>query len=95
MSSWAWSCHQTGLQSRRLTAAQIRVFLGEHHAALRLGALAGAAAIPIVLVFTVSLARLVRSRQPGSMLPELITGGGILIAALHWLLAATASMTLV
>lgn len=77
------------------SAAQIRVFLADHHAALRLGALVGAVAIPTVLVFTASLARLVRSRQHGSMLPDLVTGGGILIAALHWLLAATASMTLV
>ena len=77
------------------SAAQIREFLAEHQSARRLGALVGAVAIPTVLVFTVSLARLVRSRLPDSMLPELITGGGILIAVLHWVLAATASMTLV
>jgi hypothetical protein len=77
------------------TAAQIRVFLIENNAGLRIGALVGALAIPTVLVFTAALARLVRSRLPGSMPADLIIAGGVLVAALHWLVAATASMTLV
>jgi uncharacterized protein DUF4386 len=90
-----WVIPPDGPPVETASAAQIRVFLAENHSVLRLGALVGAMAIPTMLVFTVSLARLLRSRLPGSMPPELITGGGILIAALHWLLAGTASMTLV
>jgi hypothetical protein len=77
------------------TAAQIRAFLVDNSAALRIGALVGTLAIPTVLVFTAALARLVRTRLPGSMHGDLIIAGGVLVAALHWLVAATASMTLV
>jgi hypothetical protein len=59
-----WVIPPDGPPVETASAAQIRVFLAEHHSMLRLGALVGAVAIPTVLVFTVSLARLIRSRLP-------------------------------
>jgi hypothetical protein len=91
----AWVRPPDGPPVEEATAAQIRAFLSENDTALRLGALVGALAIPTVLVFTTCVARLVRRRQPGSVLADLISGGGVLVAVLHWLVAATAGMTLV
>jgi hypothetical protein len=91
----AWARPPDGPGVETATAAEIRAFLSENGTALRLGALVGALAIPTVLVFTVCVARLVRRRLPGSVLADLITAGGVLIAVLHWLVAATAGMTLV
>jgi hypothetical protein len=91
----AWARPPDGPAVETATAAQIRVFLVANLTALRLGAFVAVLAIPTVLVFTVSLSRLVRIRMPGSVLADLITGGGILVAILHWLVAAMASMTLV
>ena len=91
----AWARPPDGPPVEAATPAEIRAFLSEHGTALRLGALVGALAIPTVLVFTVCVARLVRRRLPGSVLADLIIGGGVLVAVLHWLLAATVGMTLV
>jgi hypothetical protein len=77
------------------TAAQIRAFLAEHETGLRIAATAGALAIPLVLIFTVSLARLIRNRQPSSPLADLVIGGGVLVAIWHWLVVAGTSTTLV
>ena len=77
------------------TAGQIRAFLVAHDTGLRIVATAGALAIPLVLVFTVSLARLMRSRQPSSPLADLVIGGGVLIAIWHWLVIAGTCSTLV
>jgi hypothetical protein len=77
------------------TADQIRTFLTEHDGALRTLAVAAALAIPLVLVFTVSLARLIRGRSPGSPLADLVIGGGVLVALWHWIVIAGTSSTLV
>ena len=77
------------------TAAQIRSFLADHDTGLRVTATAGALAIALVLVFTVSLARLIRQRSAGSPLADLVVGGGVLVALWHWLVVAGASLTLV
>jgi hypothetical protein len=77
------------------TAAQIRAFLTEHDTGLRVLATAAALAIPLVLVFTVSLARLIRHRLPGSPLADLVVGGGVLIAVWHWLVVAGTATTLI
>ena len=47
------------------SADQIRSFLAAHDTGLRVGAAAAALAIPLVLVFTTSLARLIRAQLPG------------------------------
>jgi hypothetical protein len=52
-------------------------------------------AIPLVLVLTVSLARLIRLRAPGSPLADLVTGAGVLLAVWHWFVTAATSSTLV
>jgi hypothetical protein len=77
------------------TADQIRTFLAAHDSGIRVGAAAGAVAIPLVLVFTTSLARLIRARAPGSQLADLVVGGGILVAVWHWVVIAGNSTTLV
>ncbi len=77
------------------TAAQIRAFLAANDTGLRILATCGALAIPLVLVFTVSLARLIRSRLPGSLLADLVVAGGVLVALWHWLVVAGTSTTLV
>ena len=77
------------------SADQIRSFLADHDTGLRASATAGALAIALVLVFTVSLARLIRSRSAGSALADLVVGGGVLVALWHWLVVAGDSLTLV
>lgn len=77
------------------SADQIRSFLAEHDSGLRILATTSALAIPIVLVFTVSIARLIRSRTPGSTLADLVVAGGVLVAIWHWLVVAGNSTTLV
>ena len=77
------------------SAAQIRTFLDAHGAEMRVLATAMALAIPLVLVFTASLARLIRSRAAGSALADLVVGGGVLVAVWHWVVVAGNSTTLV
>ena len=77
------------------SADQIRSFLADNDTGLRASATAGALAIALVLVFTVSLARLIRSRSAGSPLADLVVAGGALVALWHWLVVAGASLTLV
>lgn len=76
-------------------ADQIRSFLAAHDAGIRVGAAAAALAIPLILVFTTSLARLIRAQIPGSQLADLVVAGGVLVAVWHWLVMAGTSMTLV
>jgi hypothetical protein len=76
-------------------ADQIRSFLAAHDAGIRFGAAAGAIAIPLVLVFTTAVARLIRARVPGSQLADLVVGGGVLVALWHWVVIAGTSSTLV
>ena len=76
-------------------ADQIRSFLAAHDSGLRVLAAAGALAIPLVLVFTTSLARLIRAQLPGSQLADLVVGGGVLVAVWHWVVIAGTSTTLV
>jgi hypothetical protein len=77
------------------TAGQIRSFLTENDTALRILATVGALSIPLVLIFTVALARLIRDQLPGSALADLVVGGGVLVAIWHWLVIAGTSSTLV
>lgn len=77
------------------SADQIRSFLAAHDTGLRAVATAGSLAIALVLVFTVSLARLIRRRAAGSPLADLVVVGGALVALWHWLVVAGAAMTLV
>ena len=77
------------------SADQIRAFLAAHDSELRILATTSAIAIPLVLVFTVSIARLIRTRTPSSALADLVVGGGVLVALWHWLVVAGTSMTLV
>jgi hypothetical protein len=77
------------------TSAQIRAFLAAHDSGIRFGAAAGALAIPLILVFTTSLARLIRAHLPGSQLADLVVGGGILVAVWHWVVITGSSTTLV
>ena len=77
------------------SADQIRSFLAGNGSGLRGIATASAVAIPLILVFTVSLARLIRSRSQGSPLADLVVGGGVLVAMWHWLVVAVTSTTLV
>jgi hypothetical protein len=77
------------------SADQIRSFLATHDTGLRVGAAAAALAIPLILVFTTSLARLIRAQLPGSQLADLVVAGGVLVAVWHWIVMAGTSMTLV
>ncbi len=77
------------------SADQIRAFLAAHESGLRVLATTSAIEIPLVLIFTVSIARLIRTRTPSSPLADLVVGGGVLVALWHWLVVAGASMTLV
>jgi hypothetical protein len=77
------------------TAGQIRTFLAAHDSGIRVGAAAGAVAIPLVLVYTTSLARLIRAQIPGSQLADLVVAGGVLVAVWHWVVIAGTSTTLV
>ncbi len=77
------------------SADQIRSFLAENDTGLRASATAGALSIALVLVFTVSLARLIRRRSADSPLADLVVVGGALVALWHWLVVAGTSMTLV
>lgn len=77
------------------SADQIRSFLAEHDSGLRILAAAGVLAIPLVLVFTTALARLIRGRRPGSQLADLVVAGGALVSVWHWVVVAGASTTLV
>ena len=74
---------------------QIRTFLENNTSGLSAMATAGGLAIPLVLIFTASIARLIRGRMPGSQLADLVVGGGVLVAIWHWLVVAVASTTLV
>jgi hypothetical protein len=76
-------------------ADQIRAFLADNDTGLRASATAGALAIALIVVFTVSLARLIRRRSPGSALADLVVAGGVLVALWHWLVVAGDSLTLV
>lgn len=77
------------------SADQIRSFLTAHDTGLRAVATAGALSIAVVLIFTTSIARLIRRRSAGSPLADLVVVGGALVALWHWLVVAGASMTLV
>jgi hypothetical protein len=77
------------------SADQIRSFLADNETGLRASATAGALSIALVLVFTVSLASLIRRRSAGSPLADLVVVGGALVALWHWLVVAGASMMLV
>jgi hypothetical protein len=77
------------------SADQIRSFLADNDTGLRASATAGALAIALVLIFTVALARLIRSRSAGSSLADLVVAGGALVALWHWLVVAGASLSLV
>jgi hypothetical protein len=77
------------------SADQIRSFLADNGSGLRALATAGALSIPLILIFTASLARLIRNRSAGSPLADLVVAGGVLVAIWHWLVVAVASTTLV
>lgn len=77
------------------SADQIRAFLAEHDTGIRVLAAAVVLAIPLVLILTVSLARMIRDRAPGSPLADLVVGGGVLLAVWHWVVVAGTSTTLV
>jgi hypothetical protein len=77
------------------SAGQIRSFFADNTSGLSAVATAGVLAIPLILVFTASLARLIRSRLAGSPLADLVVAGGVLVAMWHWLVVAVASTTLV
>jgi hypothetical protein len=77
------------------TADQIRTFLSDNDTAIRVAAAGSALAMVLILVFTVSLARLIRLREPGSAFADLVLGGGILVALWHWVMVAGTSSTLV
>jgi hypothetical protein len=78
----------------RATAAQIRTFAAEHSTGIRIGATAEVIAFVMVVVFTAALARLIRSRAPGSITAGLVAAGGVLIGVQLWLDTAATSMTL-
>jgi hypothetical protein len=77
------------------SADQIRSFLANNDTGIRASATAGALAMALVLVFAVSLARLIRRRSGGSPLADLVVVGGALVALWHWLVVAGTSLTLV
>lgn len=76
------------------TAGQIRAFVADNETAILVGATGGVASFVLVLLFTAALAQLVRSALPGSIMPGLVTTGGILIGVMLWLDAAAKSLTL-
>ncbi len=77
------------------TAGQIRVFLQAHDTGIRMTATAGALSIPLVLVFSASLARMIRRRGDESPLADVVVGAGVLVAMWHWVVVAASWMTLV
>lgn len=77
------------------TADQIRAFLSTHDGSLRTLAVANALAIALVVVFSTSVARLIRSRDDRSQLADLVVAGGILVAVWHWIVVAGTAMTVV
>jgi hypothetical protein len=72
------------------TAAQIRSYALGQATALRIGALAGVAAVVVLLVLTAAFAQLVRAALPESMLADLGAGAGYVLAG-AFLLTVTAT----
>ena len=77
------------------TASQIRAFLAENDSSIRIAAAGAVVAMVLILVFTVSVARLIRLREPGSPLADLVVAGGVLVAIWHWVVVAASWSTLV
>ena len=71
------------------TAAQIRAYALSQVTAQRIGALAGVAAVVVLLVLTAAFAQLVRAALPESMLADLGAGAGYVLAG-AFLLTITA-----
>ena len=77
------------------TAGQIRAFLKAHDTGIRMTATAGALSIPLVLVFSASLARMIRRRRDDTPLADVVVAAGVLVAMWHWVVVAASWMTLV
>ena len=91
----AWLPQVEGPPVETASADEIRGFIADRAGGLELHATTDALAIPLVLVLTVSLARLVRARTPGSPLADLVAGGGVLLAVWHWVVMASSSSMLI
>jgi hypothetical protein len=76
------------------TADQIRAFVADHGTGMKLGATGGAASLVLIVLFTASLAQLVRNALPGSIVPGLVSGGGIVLGAILLLDTAAHAMPL-
>jgi hypothetical protein len=77
------------------TAAQIRSYLVNHVADLRLEVLQAVLILPLMLVFGAALAWLIRNRLPRSLLADLVVMATVLVTIPPVLAAAARSMTLV
>lgn len=77
------------------TVSDIRAFYQDNASNFQTNATMNALAMAAVLVFTVSLARIIRRREPGSPLADLVVGGGIMMAVWQWVDTAINSMTVV
>lgn len=91
----AFSPQPEGPDVETATAAEVRAFYADNASSFQGNVAMNALAMVAVLVFTVSLARIIRHREPGSPLADLVVGGGVLIAAWQWLDMAINSMTFV
>ena len=91
----AFLSQMSGPPVETATADQIRSFLADNDTTIRVTAAGSTVAMVLVMVFTVSLARLIRLREPGSAVADLVVGGGVLVALWHWVVVAGTSSTLV
>ncbi|HEY7274218.1 MAG TPA: hypothetical protein VH502_15915 [Actinoplanes sp.] len=74
------------------TAAQIRVYALGQGTALRIGTLAGVAAVVVLLMLTAAFAQVVRSALPESMLADLGAGAGYVLAGAYLLTITAAAV---
>mgnify|MGYP002385093361 CR=1 FL=1 len=91
----AFSPQPEGPDVEAATSAQVRAYYEDNAASFQGNATMNSLAMAAVLVFTVCLARLIRRREPGSPLADIVVGGGVMIAAWQWLDMAINSMTVV
>jgi hypothetical protein len=88
----AWLQTPEGPPLDTATAAQIRDYVTSNDIAIRVGAAGGLSAVLLVIAFTATLAQLIRSRLPGSILAALVAAGGLFVAADFLLTTVSDSM---
>lgn len=91
----AFSPQPEGPDVETATAPEIRAYYEENASNFQGNATMNAFAMAAVVLFTVSFARIIRRREPGSPLADLVVVGGLMIAVWQWMDMAINSMTVV